>query len=213
MHDIINGVEKLLARLLMEDIELKINLANENPIIMADITQIDQVIINLSTNARDAMPSGGILTIETKLFDLDHEFVKTHGYGTPGKHVVLSVSDTGIGMDERTKARIFDQFFTTKEVGKGTGLGLSIVYGIIEQHGGHVTVYSEENHGTRFNIYLPLVHEILEETKPARADIIKKGAETILLAEDNAVVRRLTRDVLERTGYTVIEASGWKRCN
>ncbi|HVN95375.1 MAG TPA: PAS domain S-box protein, partial [Syntrophorhabdaceae bacterium] len=210
LHHIINGIRKLIAGLIMEDIELKVNLADWNPIMMADLTQIDQVIINLATNARDAMPEGGVLTIETRPFSLDYEFANAHGYGVPGKYVVLSVSDTGMGMDERTKARIFDPFFTTKEVGKGTGLGLSIVYGIVEQHGGHVVVHSKKDQGTRFDLYFPLISEQLQEAKPALADTIKKGSETILLAENNTVVRRLARDVLERTGYTVIEAANGK---
>jgi two-component system, cell cycle sensor histidine kinase and response regulator CckA len=205
LNDIITGVEKLLKRLLMEDIKLKTNLTKETLIIMADIAQIDQVIINLSTNARDAMPNGGTFTVETKLLNLDAECIDMQGKGTPGAYAFLSISDTGIGMDDTIKERIFDPFFTTKEIGQGTGLGLSIVYGIIKQHNGFIVVQSKEGYGTTVNIYLPLIDAVSEKqrTMPVR---IKKGTETILFAEDNENVRKLAKEVLERTGYTVIEA-------
>ena len=205
VNDIIIVAETLLKRLLMEDIELKINLTEIPLIIMADIAQIDQVIINLSTNARDAMPNGGILTVETKLVTLGPEFLNKHGNGRPGEYAFLSISDTGIGMSNKIKEKIFDPFFTTKELGQGAGLGLSIVYGIIIQHNGFITVQSKENHGATFNIYLPLIDTMSEKHRTIAAQI-KKGAETILLAEDNGNVRKLAKEVLERTGYTVIEA-------
>jgi two-component system cell cycle sensor histidine kinase/response regulator CckA len=206
LNDIIIGLEKLLKRLLMEDIELKINFTEKKLIILADLAQIDQVIINLSTNARDAMPNGGTLTIETNFLTLDTEFINEHGNGRPGAYAFLSISDTGTGMDDTIKERIFDPFFTTKEIGQGSGLGLSIVYGIIKQHNGFISVESKVNNGTTVNIYLPLIDHALSEKQRAIPFCIKKGAEAILLAEDNENVRRLTKEVLEKTGYTVIEA-------
>jgi two-component system cell cycle sensor histidine kinase/response regulator CckA len=205
LNDIIIGVEKLLKRLLMEDIELKIIFTEKTLTIMADMSQLDQIIINLSTNARDAMPNGGTLTIETKLLALDTECIDVHGNRMQGEYTFLSISDTGTGMDDTIKEKIFDPFFTTKEIGQGSGLGLSIVYGIIKQHNGFITVQSKENHGTTFNIYLPLIDAMSEQQQPMSAQI-KQGTETILLAEDNENVRRLAKEVLERTGYTVIEA-------
>jgi signal transduction histidine kinase len=133
-----------------EDIELKINLSDKDLPLMADLGQIEQVLMNLTTNARDAMPAGGILTIETELVGMDDEYIKMHGYGKPGKYALISVSDTGAGMDEKTREKIFEPFFTTKEIGKGTGLGLSIVYGIVKQHGGYINVYSELGKGTTY---------------------------------------------------------------
>ena len=205
INDCVKGTSKLLKRLLTEDIELKIRLSEKTLVIMGDATQIDQILINLAVNARDAMPMGGTLSIETNMITLDDEFIRMHGYGKPGKHVLLSVSDTGIGMDEATKARIFDPFFTTKEVGKGTGLGLSTVYGIVKQHNGYITVYSEHGRGTTFRIYLPLV-DIEKEQKAPPVHNMKKGSETILMAEDDPGIRNFTREILQRYGYTIIEA-------
>jgi two-component system cell cycle sensor histidine kinase/response regulator CckA len=206
LNEIIIDLEKLLKRLLMEDIELKINITEKKLIIMADLAQIDQVIINLSTNARDAMPNGGTLTIETNLLNLDAEFINEHKNGRPGEYALLSISDTGTGMDNTIKEKIFDPFFTTKEIGQGSGLGLSIVHGIIKQHNGFISVESKINYGTTVNIYLPLIDDTLSEKQHAISFCSKKRTETILLAEDNEDVRRLAKEVLERTGYTVIEA-------
>ncbi len=203
---IMTGIERLLKRLLTEDIELIITLSDPNLTIMADYTQIEQVLLNLVTNARDAMPRGGRLRIETSAIKLDREFIRTHGYGRAGKHALISVSDTGIGMDEKTKERIFEPFFTTKEMGKGTGLGLSTVYGIVKQHNGYINVYSELNRGTTFHIYLPVVKGKAEEKETPPAPDIKGGTETILLAEDNPDVRGLAKEILKNAGYTVIEA-------
>jgi len=207
LNSIIKGVEKLISRLIGEDIELKVLSAKKDIIVRADAGQIEQVIMNLATNARDAMPNGGDLTIITEVINLDNEFVKAHGYGKPGAYALLSVSDTGMGMDEDVKQKIFEPFFTTKELGKGTGLGLSIVYGIIKQHEGYINVYSEPNKGTTFRIYLPVI-----EIGIGAAELTKKaveperGTETVLLAEDEANVRRFVKTVLEEFGYTVIEA-------
>ncbi len=205
IHDIISGVENLLKRLLSEDIDLKISLGTPGLGVMADITQIQQVLINLATNARDAMPSGGVLSIEAGQVRPDNSFVASrHGKGS--LYATISVSDTGIGMDQQTRARIFDPFFTTKEVGKGTGLGLSIVYGIVKQHNGFISAYSEKGVGTTFHIYLPIVDQKARGRRPKPARV-RKGSGTILLAEDNPEVRRLAKSVLMRTGYRVIEAA------
>ncbi len=157
LNQIISGVEKLLKRLLTEDIEFTVTLADSDITVMSDAGQIDQVLMNLATNARDAMPRGGRLTVATKEVYLDHEFIQFHGYGKPGNFAVISVADTGLGMDEKTREKIFEPFFTTKEVGKGTGLGLSMVYGIVKQHNGYINVFSEGGKGTTFNIYIPAV--------------------------------------------------------
>ena len=205
INTLIKGVEKLLARLLTEDIELRTFISESDPTILADPTQIDQILINLATNARDAMPNGGSMKIEVKLDRIDHAFIESYGYGEIGKYALISVSDTGLGMDSTTKEKIFDPFFTTKEVGKGTGLGLSIVYGIVKQHNGYINVKSTPGQGTTFHIYLPVVKRPEEEIKPEVIPV-RGGSETILIGEDNATVRQLTKEVLEQFGYTVIEA-------
>jgi len=208
IHEIINRAEKLLIRLLGEDVEVKSMLADEDPVIIADTGQIEQILMNLATNARDAMPSGGHLIMKTELAEIDEQYIKTHGFGKIGHYVLLSVSDTGEGMDEKVQEKIFDPFFTTKEVGKGTGLGLSMVYGIVKQHDGYINCYSEPGNGTTFTIYFPLSRTEssvdLRETRAA-APALLGGTETILLAEDDADVRKLSRDILEKFGYTVIE--------
>ena len=206
LNDIISGIEKLLSRLLREDIELKTILAKEDLIAIADSEQIEQVLINLVTNARDAIPDGGQLIIETCRVKLDNEFIRAHGYGVPGMYALISVTDTGVGMDEKTIKRIFEPFFTTKEVGKGTGLGLSIVYGIIKQHNGYINAYSEVGKGTVFKIYLPLTEFKAKDAELTQFTIPKGGIETVLLAEDDADVRRLTKTTLKEFGYKVIEA-------
>src|SRR4030043_142488 len=165
LNEIILGLERLLSRVIGEDIELSTVLADRDLIIMADSGQIEQVLMNLATNARDAMPDGGKLTISTKIVELDSEFIKTHGFGKKGPYALVSVEDTGHGIDEKTQERIFEPFFTTKEVGKGTGQGLAMVYGIIKQHDGYINLYSEQGMGTIFNIYLPLIKSEVEETK------------------------------------------------
>jgi two-component system, cell cycle sensor histidine kinase and response regulator CckA len=204
LNSLVKGTEKLLKRLLTEDITLQTVLTPDNITVLADGTQIDQILFNLATNARDAMPKGGTLTIETSLVNWDSESVRIQGFGKEGRYVLLSVSDTGRGMDEATKEKIFDPFFTTKEVGKGTGLGLSTVYGIVKQHRGYVAVYSEKGKGTSFHIYLP-ARAARQQEEPS-AERIKGGSERILLAEDDQPVRTLIRDILTAYGYTVIEA-------
>lgn len=205
INEIIKRVQKMLSRIIGEDIELRTILTDKDLTVKADVGQMEQVLMNLATNARDAMPDGGVLIIETELVKLDEEYMKTHAVERPGMYALISVTDTGTGMDEKTKERIFEPYFTTKDTGKGTGLGLSMVYGIIRQHDGYINCYSELGKGTTFKIYLPLAKlEVKEERiislPPAR------GTETILLAEDDASVRKFTKATLEQWGYTVIEA-------
>jgi signal transduction histidine kinase/CheY-like chemotaxis protein len=204
INGIIRSIEKLLLRLIREDIKLKFILYEKDMTIMADSGQIDQILINLATNARDAMPKGGVLTIATEPVEIDSEFVKKHGYGGPGMYALICVTDTGIGMDEKTRERIFEPFFTTKELGKGTGLGLSVVYGIVKQHNGYINVYSELGIGTTFKIYLPLIKTEAFEEQPSEAVPVRGGTETILVAEDDPGSRKLAKAALEKFGYSVI---------
>ena len=201
----IRGTEKLLKRLLTEDVELKVSLASDDIIILADSTQIDQILFNLATNSRDAMKTGGMLSISTMPFNMTRSFKEIHGFGNPGRYALLTVSDTGCGMSERVREKIYDPFFTTKELGKGTGLGLSTVYGIVKQHNGYIDVSSEPGKGTTFSIYFPMI-EIPSEQKKMVAPDVEGGAETILVAEDDEIVRLLIKEVLTMYGYTVIEA-------
>jgi len=208
LNTVISKFEKFLLRLLREDIEMNKRYTSEKMTIMADRGQIEQVVMNLVTNARDAMPAKGMLTLETSRMTLDESFLSAHGYGTPGEYAVLAVSDTGCGMDAETRRKIFEPFFTTKEVGKGTGLGLATVYGIVKSHGGFINVYSESDKGTVFHVYLPLVPVAAGVMEPVTPSPVppKGGTETILLAEDDAILRKMTCTVLKHMGYTVIEA-------
>jgi CheY-like chemotaxis protein len=183
-------------------------LAKDLKRIKADPGQIEQVIFNLAINAKDAMPNGGKLTIETANVILDESYARSRIGVTPGHYVMLSVSDTGMGMTLEVKDQIFEPFFTTKEKGKGTGLGLSTVYGIIQQSGGNIWVYSEPGVGTTFKIYLPMIEESTESLKPTSIPAKStQGSETILLVEDEEMVRKLASTVLQKNGYTVLEAS------
>ncbi len=206
LNEIIKKMEELLLRLIGEDIELRIMLSKEELVVMADPSQIEQVLMNLAANARDAMPEGGKLTIETSQVYIDKEYAKNHLFAEHGFHAVLLVSDTGKGIDTETRERIFEPFFTTKEFGKGTGLGLSIVYSIIKQHDGNINVYSEPGVGTTFEIHLPLAGTMIEKIKIAEAAAPGSGTETILLAEDDDSVRKLIKETLIKYGYTVMEA-------
>jgi CheY-like chemotaxis protein len=207
VNTVIEQVQKLLHRIIGEDIELRTVLTGEDTTVMADTGQLEQILINLAANARDAMPNGGHLTIETRPAEIGSEYLRAHGYGKAGKYVLISITDSGEGMDEKTQERIFEPFFTTKEVGKGTGLGLAIVYGSIKQHNGYINVNSEPGRGTTFTIYLPLLKAEARPATPAEsAPPPKGGTETILLAEDDTVLRDLARGMLEEFGYTVIEA-------
>ncbi|MFO0752806.1 MAG: ATP-binding protein [Thermodesulfovibrionales bacterium] len=208
LNDIVAGIERMLRRLIGENIELKTSLV-EGPLpLLADRTQMEQVIVNLSTNARDSMPRGGTLTIGTKVFCPGTLCIKDFPCAEAGAYAVLSVSDTGEGMDEETKERIFEPFFTTKELGKGTGLGLSIVYGIVKQHDGCINVSSEPGKGTTFSIYLPLLSQEAGGGEAQGAPALpRSGSETILVAEDEEVVRMVLREILESYGYEVLEAT------
>jgi len=198
-------VEKMLRRLIGEHIELTTALSPTLGRVKADQGQIEQVIINLAVNARDAMPNGGKLTIETADIDVDQDYVHRHPLHVPGPYVLLTVSDTGVGMDAETQARIFEPFFTTKEMGKGTGLGLATVYGVVKQSGGFIWVYSELGHGTTFKIYLPRTAEKMGAERPSSTRSLR-GTETILLVEDEEALRDFTATVLKQSGYTVLEA-------
>ncbi len=206
MNALIGDQTKMLARLLGEDVDIRFGPAPDLGNVRADPGQIEQVIMNLAVNARDAMPNGGRLTIETANCDLGEDYVQKHVAVTPGPYVMLAISDTGCGMDEETQERLFDPFFTTKEMGKGTGLGLSTVYGIVKQHGGNIWVYSEPGRGSSFKVYLPRVAAEAQERRPA-SKFITGGSETILLVEDNQAVRDIGRRHLEALGYTVLSAA------
>jgi PAS domain S-box-containing protein len=207
LNKIIADVEKMLRRLIREDIEFRTSLAKEDLTVMADAPQIEQILMNFTANARDAIRDKGVIAIGAKLVELGEEFRTVHEFGAPGRYALLTFSDNGAGMDEQTRQRIFDPFFTTKEVGKGTGLGLSVAYGIIRQHKGFITCYSEPGSGTTFRVYLPLISEPAEESKSTPVVILPKGTETLLLAEDDALTRNLSRLLLENSGYKVIEAA------
>ncbi|MBI2355567.1 MAG: DUF3365 domain-containing protein [Deltaproteobacteria bacterium] len=206
LNNIVQGMDRFLRRVIGEDIQLETNLKEGSLNIHADSGQIEQILMNLANNARDAMPHGGRLLIATESVEVDGDFIKSHGYGEAGRFALLSVTDSGVGMDRETCAKIFDPFFTTKEMGKGTGLGLAMVYGIVKQHNGYVNVYSEPGQGTTFRIYLPLL-AVWHTPQQAAAPLPPRGGtETILLAEDDPAIRALLAATLRRFGYTVIEA-------
>ncbi|TSK05381.1 MAG: transporter substrate-binding domain-containing protein [Geobacter sp.] len=207
LNEVIENFKKFILRVIGEDIHLKTVTYGDRLIVHADVGQLEQVLINLATNARDSMPKGGMLTIETGLQAVESPFDHESGREEPGSYAVVTVSDSGSGMDEETRKRIFEPFYTTKEVGKGTGLGMAIVYGIVKQHNGIINVYSEPGHGTTFRIYLP-VQEARSETdvQLVQVEAPKGGSETILLAEDDAEVRNLVVSILSQYGYEVIQA-------
>ena len=208
MNDVVENLQKMLTRLIGADVVLQARLSPDLRNIRADAGQLEQVIVNLIVNARDAMPGGGKLTIETANAELGEAYADAHRPVVPGRYVMLAVSDTGIGMDAVTKARLFEPFFTTKTAGKGTGLGLATVYGIVKQSGGYIWVYSELDHGTTFKVYLPQVEAPAEAVRaPAATTGTPVGTETVLLAEDDALLRPLARALLVKLGYKVIETS------
>jgi CheY-like chemotaxis protein len=207
LNDCIKNVEIFLRRIIGEDINLLISLREECVPIIADGGHIEQVLMNLATNARDAMPDGGVLSISTDIIEIDEVFIQMHGYGTKGRNVVLTVADNGAGMDEATRQHIFEPFFTTKETGKGTGLGLSIIYGIIQQHNGHISVYSEPGQGTTFRILLPLIKDnVSPQDEGLYHQPLQGGQETILVVDDEAPIREYLDMFLTSLGYKVLLA-------
>ena len=205
---LIADMTRLLVRTLGEDIEIRTAFAEDLPPINVDPGLLGNAILNLANNARDAMPRGGILLIDTSEMELDEEFLKDDGVAASGPHVVITVSDAGSGMDEETLSHVFEPFYTTKGVGEGTGLGLSMVYGFVKQSGGYVTIDSEKGDGTTIRLYFPAAEEQPEDTeeKAARPKAKADGTETILLVEDEVDVRRVTVAMLNRLGYKVLEA-------
>jgi two-component system, cell cycle sensor histidine kinase and response regulator CckA len=210
LNTVVTGIGKMLPRMIGEDIELLIELSGSLGHVKADRGQIEQVLMNLATNARDAMPGGGYLTIKTENVCFNAKVSQRHAVVEPGRYVMLSVSDNGSGMDAETQTHIFEPFFTTKEIGKGTGLGLSTAYGIVKQSGGSIWVYSEVGRGTSFKIYLPRVDAVFEHEESDKSRPVPRGSETILLVEDEDVVRDLSREILEEYGYAVLTAPDGK---
>jgi len=212
LNERLKDVSKLLRPLMGDDVEILVVSKSPAAVVEADPGQLDQIVVNLAVNARDAMPRGGKFILETAIAKFDEAFAGQHQSMTPGKYVLLAVSDTGNGMDGATVSRIFEPFFTTKEVGKGTGLGLATVYGIVKQSAGHILVYSEPGHGTTFKIYLPSAdHKIGLESKPEVETVSpKRQGASILLVEDDEIMRSLTRQALEEHGYSVVEADDGK---
>lgn len=212
LNERLRDISKLLRPLLGADVEILVVPGTPSAVVEADPGQLDQVVVNLAVNARDAMPRGGKFILETGTVRLDESFAEQHQAMAPGKYVMLTVSDTGSGMDEATVSRIFEPFFSTKEAGKGTGLGMATVYGIVKQSAGHILVYSEPGHGTTFKIYLPSAeHKIGAGSKPEVETVSpKRQGTTILLVEDDEIMRSLTRKLLQEHGYTVIEADDGK---
>lgn len=208
INDVVKQNLPMLERIIGEDIELQTSLMPDAGVVRADFNQMEQVLLNLVANARDAMPGGGILKIETASVVFDDDYLDSHSEAINGPHVVLSVNDNGLGMNENTKARIFDPFFTTKESGKGTGLGLAMVIGIVKQHGGSIYVYSEPGHGTTIKIYLPQTLENIEiHVERTNLSDLPAGSETILLVEDDELVRDFLNNTLDTLGYQVLEAA------
>ena len=208
LNDVVKDMEKMLTRLIGENIKLATKLVDDLGSVKADPCQVEQIIMNLVVNSRDAMPRGGKVTIETANVTFDHQTSLRHISVKPGEYVMLAVSDTGSGMDQETQRRIFEPFFTTKDVGKGTGLGLSTVYGIVKQSGGNIWVYSEPGLGTMSKIYLPRIDSAGAECCEQQEPIVLRGTETILLVEDEDVVRGLTKNILMQAGYNVLDAKG-----
>jgi PAS domain S-box-containing protein len=212
LNERLREISKLLRPLMGEDVEILIVPKTPSALVEADPGQLDQIVVNLAVNARDAMPGGGKFILETSAVKLDEGFAEQHQAMAPGKYVMLAVSDTGSGMDEATVSRIFEPFFTTKETGKGTGLGLATVYGIVKHRAGHILVYSEPGHGTTFKIYLPSAEDKIGLGSKAEIETVspKRQGSTILLVEDDEIMRGLTRLLLKEHGYTVVEADDGK---
>lgn len=211
LNTIIKDFLKIFAKIVGEDIVFTTYLSPESCTVEADPGQIEQILMNLIVNAKDAMPNGGEIIIETAVVQLDESYIEKHMEVKPGQYVLLSISDTGEGMDEDVKSKIFDPFFTTKEQGKGTGLGLATVYGIVKQHGGYIYVYSEKNKGTTFKIYLPACHKSAEEAKRKHfTEALSQGNHTILIVDDNPSIRELIVETLKPLGYHCLQAASGK---
>jgi len=207
LNTVVTRTEGLLRRLIGEQIELALRLDPSLRAVSADPGQLEQIIMNIAVNARDAMPGAGCFTIETANVTLDAEYASCHVGAAPGEYVMLAMSDTGVGMDAATQARIFEPFFTTKDDGRGTGLGLSTVYGIVKQSGGSIWVYSEPGHGTTIKVYLPAADDDAPREAAAPGGAPARGTETVLVVEDQSEVRGVTQAILARQGYTVLEAT------
>jgi two-component system, cell cycle sensor histidine kinase and response regulator CckA len=209
LNQLISSLQNMLQRLIGEDIELRTIMFEGLASVKVDPGQFEQILVNLAVNARDAMPDGGKLTIETANVDFDDDYRAAHPYVKPGRKVMLAMSDTGCGMSEEVKDHLFEPFYTTKQKGRGTGLGLATIYGVVKQSGGNIEVYSEPGKGTAFKIYLPAIEEIpqqLEIEKPASSSMLKEEV-TILLVEDERIVREIAVKMLERLNYDVLHAS------
>jgi CheY-like chemotaxis protein len=207
LNSVVKDIKMMMSRLIGEDIRVQFRAGAELWTVSADVSQIQQVVLNLAVNARDAMPNGGDLIIETKNVTLDGQYLQHHAQVTPGDYVMISVTDSGVGMDQETLAHIFEPFFTTKEVGKGTGLGLATVYGIVKQSSGFVWVYSEVGIGSTFKVYLPrITAERPLALPPAKRSEAASGHETVLLVEDETDLREILQHYLESKGYTVLSA-------
>ena len=206
LNDLVSGTASMLRRLIGEDIDLRLVLGADLGRVSADPGRLEQALVNLVVNARDAMPKGGLLTVETANVTLGEDYINTHIQTRPGSYVMLAVSDNGHGMDAETRARLFEPFFTTKAKGKGTGLGLSTVFGVVRQSGGTIEVYSERGQGTSFKIYLPRIDQAATIAEKEQAHSSRPGHETLLIVEDDEMVRRLVRDTLEREGYRILDA-------
>jgi two-component system cell cycle sensor histidine kinase/response regulator CckA len=208
LNEIVAGMEPMVRRIIGDDVNVGVRLAPSLPAVEADRAQIERVILNLAANARDAMPQGGRLTIETAAVELDEDYVTSRGEGTPGPNVLLAVSDTGVGMSEEVQRHLFEPFFTTKGPGAGTGLGLATVFGVVKQSGGSIYVYSEEGRGTTFKIYLPAATGTVDAPRDGFDAGAERGSETVMLVEDDESVRNLVRMMLETKGYRVLAAAG-----
>jgi two-component system cell cycle sensor histidine kinase/response regulator CckA len=206
LNKVVSETTHMLRRVIGEDVELVMNLSDDLENTCLDPDQVTQVILNLAVNARDAMPKGGMLHLETAVAELDEEYTKEHPPVRPGRYVMLAVSDSGTGIDKAILPRIFDPFFTTKDVGKGTGLGLSIVYGIVKQSGGYIWVYSEPGHGTTFKLYFPATTAPVERTGTRNPISSRPAGQTVLVVEDESTIRSKVRECLQQLGYRVFEA-------
>jgi CheY-like chemotaxis protein len=215
LAEVITHFEPMLRRTIPEDVRIEVILSPSLGAVRADVGQLEQVLLNLALNARDAMPSGGVLTIEVQNVELDTGYVSVHPEVKVGSHVMVAVSDTGTGMTHDVQQRLFEPFFTTKEKGKGTGLGLSMVYGIVKQHGGSISVHSEPGKGTTFKVYLPRATDAVDAEPVHRSSVwslVGRGGETILVVDDNDMVRSTACEMLRRLGYRVLSADSAEGC-